>query len=187
MVSDLKYLFLDRDGVINRRLPGAYVSQPDDFELLPGVAESICLFNQWFDRVLVVTNQQGIGKGLMSLEDLKQVHEHMLSLLEEKGARLDGIYFCPHLASAKSLCRKPAPGMGYEAKQNFPEIDFAQSIMVGDSPSDMEFGRNLGMKVVWISSRVEGTPPPFPPDLSFPDLPSFAAFWAQERSTSVHP
>ncbi len=184
---DIKYLFLDRDGVINRRLPGAYVARPDEFELLPGVGEAIRDFNRWFERVVVVTNQQGIGKGLMLEEDLEQVHRFFRAKLDKAGAWVDGIYYCPHLSGAGCNCRKPASGLAEQARDEFPEIDFSQSLMVGDSPSDMVFGKNLGMQVAWISSRVEGTEPPFPPDQSFPDLASLADHWRQIRSTSVQP
>lgn len=184
---DINYLFLDRDGVINRRLPGAYVADPGEFDLLPGVVGAIRDFNSWFDRVVVVTNQQGIGKGLMTEEDLHRVHRFFLQELRKRRAWVDGIYYCPHLSTKGCDCRKPKPGLAQKARHEFPEIDFRQSFMVGDSASDMIFGKNLGMRVVWISSRVDGTKPPFPPDLNFPDLASLADHWRHIRSTSVQP
>lgn len=146
-------LFLDRDGVINKRLIGDYVKTIDEFEFLPGVPEAIAKFNQQFARVLVVTNQQGIGKGLMSHEDLDNIHDHMQQKLADFDARIDKFYYCSMLASDKNNCRKPNPAMGLWAKKDFPEIDFSKSIMVGDSISDLEFGHSLGMTTVFISGE----------------------------------
>ena len=152
-------LFLDRDGVINHRLPGDYVKRPDEFEFLPGVEKAIAHFSGLFKRIVVVTNQQGIGKGLMTAADLEVVHNLMLDALNTAGGRIDKVYFCPELAAGNPLCRKPNPGMGLQAKQDFPEINFEKSLMVGDSISDMEFGRNLNMTTVWIQSDIPDQAP----------------------------
>lgn len=147
-----KFLFLDRDGVINKHLPGDYVKNIGQFEFLPGVLEAIVKFNQFFSRIVIVTNQQGIGKGLYTEEDLNMVHTFMLDKVKEAGGRIDAVYFCPYLEKNNDLCRKPNVGMGLQAKSDFPEIDFKQSVMIGDSLSDLQFGRNLGMFTIWISS-----------------------------------
>lgn len=147
-----KFLFLDRDGVINKHLPGDYVKNIGQFEFLPGVLEAIVKFNQFFSRIVIVTNQQGIGKGLYTEEDLNMVHTFMLDKVKEAGGRIDAVYFCPSLEKNNDLCRKPNVGMGLQAKSDFPEIDFKQSVMIGDSLSDLQFGRNLGMFTIWISS-----------------------------------
>lgn len=147
-----KFLFLDRDGVINKHLPGDYVKNIGQFEFLPGVLEAIVKFNQFFSRIVIVTNQQGIGKGLYTEEDLNMVHTFMLDKVKEAGGRIDAVYFCPSLEKNNDLCRKPNVGMGLQAKSDFPEIDFEQSVMIGDSLSDLQFGRNLGMFTIWISS-----------------------------------
>lgn len=147
-----KFLFLDRDGVINKHLPGDYVKNIGQFEFLPGVLEAIVKFNQFFSRIVIVTNQQGIGKGLYTEEDLNVVHTFMLDKVKEAGGRIDAVYFCPSLEKNNDLCRKPNVGMGLQAKSDFPEIDFEQSVMIGDSLSDLQFGRNLGMFTIWISS-----------------------------------
>lgn len=143
-------LFLDRDGVINRRLEGRYVRSSDEFEFLPGVLDALVEFDKIFNKIVIVTNQQGIGKELMTHEDLGAVHEAMLTTIENYGGRIDAIYYCPHLDVYEPLCRKPAPGMALEAKKDFPEINFKQSIMVGDSITDVQFGNLLGMKTVYI-------------------------------------
>lgn len=145
-------LFLDRDGVINRKLDNDYVKNTGEFDFLPRVKQSISKFRKVFGRIVVVTNQQGIGKKLMSEEDLQKVHHFMLSHLNSEQILIDKVYFCPDLANLNSINRKPNIGMALQAKKDFPEIDFSTSIMVGDSLSDMEFGKNAGMKTVFINS-----------------------------------
>ena len=148
-------LFLDRDGVINKRIPGAYVQEWSAFEFLPGVLDALSFFNSIFGRIVIVTNQQGIGKGLMSTADLNALHEKMLHAIEGKGGRIDQIYFCPDLASQPATCRKPAPGMALQAQADFPEIDFKRSLIIGDSFSDIQFGTKLGMQTLLIPSKAE--------------------------------
>ncbi|CAG0910654.1 unnamed protein product, partial [Cyprideis torosa] len=136
-------LFLDRDGVINKRLPDNYVRSIEEFEFLGGVKEALFWFSQYFDRIFIVTNQQGIDKGIMDHEDLYLIHDYLLSEVEKSGGKIDQIYYCPHLSIEKSYYRKPNPGMAIMAKEDFPEIEFASSIMVGDSYSDIVFGNKL--------------------------------------------
>lgn len=146
-------LFLDRDGVINRKLDGTYVMSPEQFEILPGVAEAIADASMTFGRIVVVTNQQGVGKELMTHLDLQSVHDKMLEIITWAGGRIDEIYYCPDLAWEDSPNRKPNPGMGYQARKDFPEIDFKKSIMVGDSVSDIAFGNTLKMITVRIAGQ----------------------------------
>ncbi len=100
----------------------------------------------------MVTNQQGIGKGFMSERDLAEVHAKLLADADAVGVEIDAVFHCPALAATGDPCRKPAPGMGLRAQAEFPEIDFAESIMVGDSPSDVGFGESLGMRTVGITT-----------------------------------
>ncbi len=143
-------LFLDRDGVINEKLDNDYVKKVEEFRFIEGSKEAILDFNNLFKRTVVVTNQQGIAKGLMTEKDLNIVHNYMLDELKEIGAKLDKVYFCPDLAAANAPCRKPNTGMALEAKKDFPEIDFEKSIMVGDSLSDIQMGKKMGMLTVYI-------------------------------------
>lgn len=152
-VSNTWTLFLDRDGVINKRLPNDYVKSVSDFEFLSGVLEAIHFFNQIFDRIFIVTNQQGIGKGLMTTEQLGVVHQYMLSEIEKKNGRIDAIFVCPQLATETDNFRKPSPKMAFMAKEMHPEIDFSKSIMIGDTESDILFGKNVGMKTVLIGNE----------------------------------
>lgn len=137
-------LFLDRDGVINRQLPDDYVTTWDEFEFLPTFLSVVPHLAHHFSPIVVVTNQQGVGKGRMTLDQLADIHARMTANLKTRGLTISGVYVCPHLASLGCNCRKPKTGLGLAAKHDFPEIDFAKSVMVGDSESDMAFGRALG-------------------------------------------
>jgi len=146
-------LFLDRDGVINRKLENDYVKSWEEFEFIPGALKSIASFSKIFGRIIVVTNQQGIGKGLYTHEELELVHAKMIHEIELTGGRIDKVYYSPNLNSENSILRKPNIGMGLKAKEDFPEIDFKKSIIIGDSVSDMQFGKNLGMTTFYITSK----------------------------------
>lgn len=148
-----KTLFLDRDGVINRHLLGSYVTCIDEFEFLPGVFEAMQRLSAKFDYIFLITNQQGIGKGVFSTNDLEKIHQFMMKNIAKNGGRIDKIYFCPDLEQENSLYRKPNPGMGLQAITEFPDIDLEKSIMVGDSLLDMQFGKNLGIQTVYISKK----------------------------------
>lgn len=145
-------LFLDRDGVINTKIDNDYIKKWEEFHFIDGVLNSMNLFSKKFHRIIIVTNQQGIGKGLFTEEALSAVHQQMKNEIERAGGRIDAIFHCPALASDHSEFRKPNIGMALAAKHKFPDIDFTKSIMVGDSISDMEFGKRAGMKTVYISA-----------------------------------
>ncbi len=139
-------LFLDRDGVLNVLRHDDYVKCPDELEVLPGVKEALELLRKWFAHIFIVTNQQGVKKGLMTEDDLVAVHR---KLIEEIGI-IDRIYYCTELQSAHSFYRKPNIGMALQARRDYPEIRLKESVMVGDSASDMLFGRRAGMTTVLI-------------------------------------
>ena len=143
-------LFLDRDGVINVRFPGDYVKRVDEFEFLPGAIEAIARFSKIFGKIIVVTNQQGIARGVYSHEDLGAIHTHMKSEIEKAGGKIDAVYYAHQAASENSPMRKPGTGMALQAKKDFPETDFTKSVMMGDTQSDMEFGKAVGMKVIFV-------------------------------------
>jgi len=147
-------LFLDRDGVINKRIIDDYVKSVDDFVFIEGVLDSISIFSKYFQNIIVVTNQQGIGKKLMTEVELEKIHSYLLKKVEVNNGRIDKIYHCPDLASENSKYRKPNTGMGLKAKEDFPEIDFKKSIMIGDSLSDMQFAKNLGIISVAVGDEL---------------------------------
>lgn len=148
-------LFLDRDGVVNVRTPNDYVKTPDAWIPTAGLDEALCILSAHFQRIVVVTNQAGIGKGLMNEADLAAIHAKMFSVATAAGGRIDRAYHCPHRSDAGCSCRKPATGMAWLAMIDFPEIDFSQAWMVGDSASDMLFGQKLGMRAVLIAGKRE--------------------------------
>ncbi|MEJ6582442.1 MAG: HAD-IIIA family hydrolase [Crocinitomicaceae bacterium] len=145
-------LFLDRDGVINKRIFGGYITSIEEFEFLPGVEEAIVQFSKNFHLVLVVTNQQGIAKGIMSERNLLEIHNYMCDQIYLKGGRIDKCYFAPNLKGADDDMRKPCPVMAELAKMEYTEIDFKRCVMIGDADTDIEFGKNLGMKTVRIKT-----------------------------------
>lgn len=144
-------LFLDRDGVINKKLENDYVKHWIEFEFLEGVLMALRKLNTIFGNIVVVTNQQGIGKKLYRVEDLEIIHKNMLYEIAYHGGRIDKVYFSPYLNAENHPTRKPGTGMALEAKADFEKIDFEKSIVVGDSMSDMEFGKRCGMKTAFIS------------------------------------
>jgi histidinol-phosphate phosphatase family protein len=168
-------LFLDRDGVINKRLEGDYVKKWGEFQFLPGVTEALQIFSGVFGKIFVVTNQQGIGKGIMTETDLEVIHDEMITEIKSKGGRINKIYYSPYREEEHSVFRKPNIGLTRKAKIDFPEIDLKKSIMAGDSKTDMQFGRNAGMFTVLISpDKILMTENPDLIDFSFPCLINFA-------------
>ena len=145
-------LFLDRDGVINTKLEDDYVKHTIEFEFIDGVFEALKTLDGIFGTIVVVTNQQCIGKGIIRTEDLELIHKNMMYEITYLKGRIDKIYFSPYLHTVNHPTRKPGIGMALQAKQDFPQIDFAKSIIVGDSMSDMAFGRNADMKTAYIST-----------------------------------
>ena len=146
-------LFLDRDGVINKNIDGSYVLDWEQFEFLDGVLETMPKLAKLFSNIIIVTNQQCIAKGLLTHEQLNEIHQNMMNMVELNGGSIDAIYYAPDFASEENTLRKPKNGMAFLAKDDFPEIDFSKSIMVGDKPSDMEFGKSIGMTNIYISKN----------------------------------
>ena len=142
-------LFLDRDGVINHEKHNDSVHTWDEFRFYDGVLEAIKIFGERFRRIVVVTNQKGVGKGLTKLDDLHTIHANMEKEIILAGGRLDAVFYCADLEE-ESPFRKPNPGMGLQALKQFPDIDVSKAIMVGNTISDMEFGRNLGVYTVFL-------------------------------------
>ena len=153
-------LFLDRDGVINHEKKEDYIRNWSEFNFYSESLAALPILAQKFNRIIITTNQKGIGKGLMTDADLELIHQSMKNQIIELGGRIDAIYYCPDLDNL-SINRKPQPGMAFQAKAAYPSIDFNQSIMVGNRMSDMEFGRNAGMHTVYLATTH--------PEAPFPD------------------
>jgi len=166
-------LFLDRDGVINEDRPGTYIFNRDEFVFMKGVPSLFKKLNEKFAHVIIVTNQRGVGRGLMSEEDLTAIHEKMLTAINAAGGEIDHIYSATSIDNDNPL-RKPHPGMAFQAKHDFPDIDFSKSIMVGNKLTDMLFGRNAGIYTVFLNTTDPEVPFPHPDiDLRFDLLEDF--------------
>ncbi len=155
-------LFIDRDGVLNHEKKNDYIRNWEEFSFYEGVTDALSMLSKVFGVIVLVTNQKGVGKGLMTVEDLTNIHQNMLQEIEAKGGRIDHIFYCPDLDN-DSPNRKPNPGMAFQAKTIFPQIDFNKSLMIGNKLSDMGFGRNAGIYTVFVSTTNPETP--FPHDL----------------------
>lgn len=166
-------LFIDRDGVINEEKHMEYINTWDEFKFYPEVKFALKIFAEKFGRIIIITNQRGIGKGLTALADLETIHANMLDEINAAGGSIDKIYFCPDIEDDNPN-RKPNPGMGLQAMKDFPDIDLTKSIMIGNTLGDMEFGRNLGVKAtIFVTTTHPDTPLPHAfIDFSFDDLPS---------------
>ena len=146
---------MDRDGVINRRIEGGYVRTPEELEFLPGAIDAVASLSNYFSHVFVVTNQQGIGKGLMSEDDLSAVHHKLISSVAAAGGRIDRIYHCPSRKEAHDFRRKPNIGMALQARHDYPGINLKESVMIGDAVTDMLFGRRCGMQTILVGEWPE--------------------------------
>ena len=149
----LDTLFLDRDGVINMKLDGRYVRNFEEFEFMPGAELAIANLSRIFKRILIVTNQQGIAKGIMSAEDLNSLHKNMLQQLKMTGGVIEKIYYCPHLDAENCICRKPNTGMIEQAIIDFPDLENENSYLVGDSDSDITAGNEMGLITVKVDNE----------------------------------
>jgi D-glycero-D-manno-heptose 1,7-bisphosphate phosphatase len=167
-------LFLDRDGVINVEKDQSYIFHYGEFIFYERGLEALTLLSKIFPRIVVVTNQKGVGKGLMTAEALMDIHEKMTAEVLTGGGRIDAIYYCDALSDDHPH-RKPNPGMAFAAQRDLPEIDLTRSIMLGNNISDMEFGRNAGMYTVFLSTTSKAPTLPHPSiDMVFSNLYDFA-------------
>lgn len=144
-------LFLDRDGVINEEIQGTYVTEWSDFKFYEGSLKAIASLSEIFGKIIVVTNQRGVGKGIMAFEDLKIIHGNMQKEIAMNGGKIDRIYACTATENEDNN-RKPNTGMALQAKEDFDTIDFKKSVMVGNNLSDMLFGKRVAMHTVFIST-----------------------------------
>ncbi len=150
---NLRTVFLDRDGILNEKMPeDEYVARWEDFRVLPGVPQALRRLNEAGLRVIVVSNQRGIARGFYTLADVEAIHATFQQQLAQAGAHIDAFFICPHDRN-QCRCRKPLPGLFEQAVARFPGISPAASVMIGDSLSDIEFGRNLGMKTILVQNQ----------------------------------
>ena len=152
-LSDRKFIFLDRDGTINVKPKTAeYIKEPNDFIWLNGSKEAIKLLCDNDYRVLIATNQAGIGRGIITLSDFDAVNKKMETDLNEIGAKIDKIYFCPHNWNENCDCRKPKTGMLYQAQKDY-NIDLTKCVFIGDDERDIEMAMSAGMKGMLVDEK----------------------------------
>jgi D-glycero-alpha-D-manno-heptose 1-phosphate guanylyltransferase len=167
-------LFIDRDGVVNPEKKEDYIRNKKEFSFYNGVKDAFKKFSNLFGKIILVSNQRGVGRGLMTENDLAGIHDYMTTEVENAGGRIDKIYYCTSIDN-KHPDRKPNPGMAFHAKRDFPEIDFSKSVMIGNKLSDMLFGRNAGMYTVFAATTHPDTPYLHPDiDLRVDSLADFA-------------
>ena len=178
-------LFLDRDGVLNEEAVGSYITSWPEFHFSEGVLGAVKELTALFGTTIIVTNQRGVGRGLMSLETLRDIHRQMRAEIEGAGGRIDRIYAATALESGDHN-RKPNIGMGIQSREDFPQIDFNKSVMVGNNLSDMEFGKRLGMRTVFLSTTSPALELPHPlVDEQFETLRAWAASLEKLREHSA--
>ncbi|HTV15387.1 MAG TPA: HAD family hydrolase [Acidobacteriaceae bacterium] len=147
---NIRCVFLDRDGVLNRKPPeGAYIRNWEEFHLLPGVAAAVSALNRSGRTVIVVSNQRGIALGLYTRAGVDAIHARLAERLAADGARIDAFYICPH-DKDECDCRKPKTGLFEQAFRDFPEMNPSNSLLIGDSISDIQAARTLGIPSVFI-------------------------------------
>ena len=166
-------LFIDRDGVVNEEKKDDYIHKWEEFTFYEGAKEAFEIFSKKFGLIVMITNQRGVAKGLTKIEDLNQIHKSMKEEIVAAGGRIDNIYVCTEMESEN---RKPNPGMGLQAIKDFPAISLAKSIMIGNTLSDMKFGRNLGVAInIFLTTTQKEIPMPDEHiDIVFDDLISVA-------------
>ena len=149
-------VFLDRDGVLNYRIPGdTYVTRPEQLEVLPHAAEAVRTLRERGYTIVVITNQRGVARGFMSEQQVAQVHAKLRDVLGAEGAALDGIYYCPHDRDDGCPCRKPRPGMLLQAAEELG-LDLTRSVLVGDNVTDLQAAEAAGIPLrIFMESNTD--------------------------------
>jgi D-glycero-D-manno-heptose 1,7-bisphosphate phosphatase len=161
-----------QDGVLNRKIEDGYVLDPSMLEILPGVPQAVAALARCFGSIVVVTNQRGIGRGLLSADDLGRIHARLLAEIGRNGGRIDAIFVCPHDLKDGCECRKPKVGLALRARAQIPSIVFERSVLVGDSDTDIRMEKALGMVTVRIAPGAGASAD----GMAFPGLLEFAKF-----------
>ena len=150
----LRAVFLDRDGVLNRERPD-FVKSPEELEILPGIEGPLHEIQKLGFRIVIVTNQSVVGRGLTSHYEMSRIHEKLRLELARSGCSIDGIYYCPHRPDEGCDCRKPAPGLILKAARELG-IDVERSWMIGDKEMDLEAARRAGCRGIRVATNGEG-------------------------------
>lgn len=150
-----RVLFLDRDGVINQKAKaGEYITTWDEFRIRDGIVDVLIAAGELGYKNIVITNQQCVGKGIITAVQLDELHRRMVAELAARGATIDAVYYCPHLASDGCACRKPKPGLLYRAMSELRgDLAVEESYFVGDSESDILAGNAFGVPTIWLNEE----------------------------------
>ncbi|HPB90206.1 MAG TPA: D-glycero-beta-D-manno-heptose 1,7-bisphosphate 7-phosphatase [Rugosibacter sp.] len=179
----MKLIILDRDGVINFD-SAQFIKSPDEWKPIPGSLTAIAKLNQAGYRVVVATNQSGVGRGLFDMDTLNAIHEKMVKSLAQVGGRLDAIFFCPHTSADNCNCRKPRAGMLHEIAKRF-NADLTGVPAVGDALRDLQAAITVGAKpylVLTGKGKKTAADPALPPDTqTFPDLAAVVTHLLAEK------
>jgi D-glycero-D-manno-heptose 1,7-bisphosphate phosphatase len=171
----VKLIILDRDGVINYD-SDQFIKSPQEWRPIEGSMEAIALLNQWGWRVVVASNQSGVGRGLFDMDTLAAIHDKMHRTVAQAGGRIDAIFFCPHAADSRCACRKPKPGMLLEIAERF-SVDLAEVPVVGDSLRDLQAAVTAGAQPVLVrtgkGAKTESDPDLPPGTRTFDNLAAF--------------
>lgn len=180
-----KVVLLDREGVISRRIPNGYVTSWERFSFLPNATDAICQLSRQGYHVLVVSNQAGVGKGLMSLQALKDITHKFVQHIESAGGSISAVYYCTHRAEDGCDCRKPKPGLLLNAQSDY-RFDPAQTFMVGDTESDIAAATRAGCPAILVSSskRAKWRAWEYQPVAVVPNLMAAAAYILAHSSRS---
>lgn len=164
-------LFLDRDGIINKKTKTYYLCKWSEFKFIPSFLKTIPHLAKVFGRIIIVTNQRCIAREQITRSKLNLIHKRMIKKIRSVGGKIDKLYYCPHETTENCKCRKPKIGMAKKAKKEFKEINLKKSVMIGDSPADMEFGKKAGMITAFINKKTVKVPKEA--DFSFTNIGKF--------------
>jgi histidinol-phosphate phosphatase family protein len=180
--ADRRAVCLDRDGTVIEDV--GYPRDPGEVWLLPGAGEALAELRRQGFLLILVSNQSGIGRGLVTRDEAEQVHRQVVSALAKFGVRLDGAYYCPHAPEERCPCRKPSPQMLLRAAEEFA-FDPSRSFMVGDKPSDVAAGKQAGCRTILLTAHVpaEGCDPA--PDETAADWPEVLGRILQHRGATA--
>jgi len=151
MIKKNKAVFLDRDGVINKKR-NDYVKSINELEIFPHIGDSIWKLKKLGFLVIVITNQSVINRGIITSQELEEIHTVIQKYLEKKHCNIDKFYFCPHMPDEKCNCRKPKSGLILKAIEDFA-INISDSWMVGDCMTDVQAGKNAGCKTILLKEN----------------------------------
>ncbi|MCF6354943.1 MAG: D-glycero-beta-D-manno-heptose 1,7-bisphosphate 7-phosphatase [Candidatus Polarisedimenticolaceae bacterium] len=144
----MKLIILDRDGVINRD-SDAYIKHPDEWAPIAGSLEAIARLNHAGYRVVIATNQSGLGRGLFNVDQLNAIHQKMFDALSQQGGHIDALFFCPHRPDENCGCRKPKPGLLLEIASRL-NADLSEAFFIGDSLKDIQAAQTTGAQPILV-------------------------------------